>query len=307
MLEPKKDQNQGIGFKMFLNILNSYDEASIELLGWSFEKYLTAILPMSPDGALKSGSTVLNDFLTSLTNHYRSSSPVIRYGACLLLYTALSLNRKVLDESNHLFMFIASGFVDTDYLTTLMYLGMIDLIDNPEAAEAKSFLASHRVETNSCGFQSSIFKILHSIVKISPPLGKKLLQKMATSLEYLPLPIKLKQLELIHAWSKKLDKADMFFLQTIAPLAKDRNPKIQSAALKIINAIIPALRQSPQTEVTFLWSYISTILNNDTEHVIFFINSQSILVEVLALSREYPIDLLPLGAREEVFLYHFTI
>lgn len=255
---------------MFLNILNSYDEASFELLGWSFENYVTTVLPLSPDGFLKPGSTVLNDFLTSLTNHYRSSSPVVRYGACLLLFTALSLNPKILDESSHLFMFIASGLVDTDYLTTLLYLGMVDLVDNSGAAEAKKILALHRLDTNSGDFQSSIYKILHSIVKISPPLGKKVLQKMATSVEYLPLPMKLKQLELIHAWSKKLDKVDMFFLQTVAPLSKDPNAKIQKTALKILNAIIPALRHSPQAEVSFVWSYISTILTNDTEHVIPF-------------------------------------
>lgn len=266
-----KDQTQGIGFKMFLNILNSYDEASFELLGWAFEKYLTSILPVAPDGSLKPGSTVLNDFLTSLTNHYRSSSLIIRYGASILLYTAMKLNRKTLDESNHLFMFIASGLVDTDYLTTLLYLGMVDLVDNPEAAEAKKLLASHRLETNSSDFESSIFKILHSIVKISPPLGKKVLQKMAASLQYLPMSMKLKQLELIHAWSKKSDQADIFFLQSIAPLIKDPNPKIQKVSFKIIHAIIPALRHS-QSEVSFVWSYISTILNNETEVVIFHID-----------------------------------
>lgn len=270
--DPTQHRSQGIGFKMFLNILNSYDEASFELLGWAFEKYLTIALPTSSDGRLKPGSFLLNDFLISLTNHFRSSSPMMRYGACLFLYTALTLNRKLLDESNHLFMFIASGLMDTDYLTTLLYLGMVDLVDIPEAIEAKRLLALHRVETNSEDFQSNIFKILHSVVKISPPLGTKVIQKMATSLEYLPLPMKLKQLELIYSWSRKCDRVEMFFLQTISPLTNEPNLKIQQASLKIIKGILPALSHSTKGEVSFVWSYISAILSNDTEHVFFLIN-----------------------------------
>ena len=204
---------------MFLNLINPNDENAYDLLSWAFEKYTLSIIPAEVAGAVTQKKKVppnftpLNDFVTSLSNHFRSSSALVRYGACIFLHMALSLSSTLLQENTHVFIFIATGLLDTDYLSAFLYLTMAESMTGPDSAQIKELVAKYRhlgiltrVDSKNQDSSETLYKILGIVVKSSPPLATKLLQKMASSLEYLSKPMKLKQLELICVWGSKSEK-----------------------------------------------------------------------------------------------------
>lgn len=202
----------GIGYGMFLNLITPNDEQSYDLLSWAFETYTLSIIPSTTAEATNQQRKVpanfgpLNELMTSLANHFRSSAPLVRYGACLLLHSALSLSATLLKENSHLFIFIATGLLDTDYMSSFLYLAMAENLGTPEVAQIKQITSNWRQRGVVLDHDTSLIRILELVVKVSPPLATKLLQKMASSLEYLSKPMKLRQLDLIRVWGLKAEK-----------------------------------------------------------------------------------------------------
>ena len=198
---------------MFLNLISPNDENAYDLLPWAFEKFTMSIIPEQTASSMNEKKTIpanfapLNQYLLALSNHFRSSSTLVRYGACIFLHTALSMSSQLLLESKYLYIFIASGLLDTDYLTFFLYLSMVESLSFPEANEVKTMVTKYR-QSYLNGHSTNLYHVLESLVALSPPMATKLLQKMAGSLEYLSKPIKMKQLELIRIWGSKVDKVN---------------------------------------------------------------------------------------------------
>jgi hypothetical protein len=207
---------------MFLSLISPTEEHSYDLLSWAFEAYTLSIIPAAAADTINTKKKLppnfapLNDLMASLANHFRSSAPLVRYGACLLLHSALTLSVSLLKENAHLFIFIATGLLDTDYLSSFLYLAMAENMGTPESIQIKQITNRWRQFGNNLEHSTSMIQILELVVKVSPPLSTKLLQKMASSLEYLSKPLKLRQLELIRVWGIKADKVNMILLSILS-------------------------------------------------------------------------------------------
>ena len=88
-------------------------------------------------------------------------------------------------------------------------------------------------------------------------------------------------------------------MQTLVPLCADADTDIQSCTIKTIQSFVKGLKSCPPNEVSFVWSYISLLLNAKTE--------SNLLEQVLNLSKVYPIDLLKKETREKFLTHLFKL
>ncbi|KAJ3090469.1 hypothetical protein HK102_003650 [Quaeritorhiza haematococci] len=154
----------GSVYGIFLNLLNPHDECAYDLLSWAVETY-TICLISATDPSLSSSSedkdgnggparintatitsnnrTInqttstglivknfppLTDFITSLSNHFRATPALVRYGACVCLHSALVINPTLLHDIRSLYVFVVSGVLDTDHLAAFLYTSMLECV-----------------------------------------------------------------------------------------------------------------------------------------------------------------------------------
>lgn len=233
------------GYTVFLNLLSPQDEFTYDLLPWALEEYTKSVVtfvlqkakPKSPNKEF----AALVDFVISLSNHFRATPSLVRYGACICLYSALKFFPQIVQENRQLYSFIVSGALDSDYFCQFLYISMLEVVKADQvtkkvvAAIKESDLSktdfTHfnpviRVMVNSirhsdsfstydnifCGASNEIDEqvtlgdILDEASRSSPPLAPKLIHRMANSLDYFSKAIKLRQLELIRVWAGRSDK-----------------------------------------------------------------------------------------------------
>ncbi|KAI9207546.1 armadillo-type protein [Polychytrium aggregatum] len=125
----------GYGYGFFVNLLTPHDENAYDILAWALETFTLASLP--PPGGVTTAKTKkpllpitefkpLTEFINSLSHHSRATPPLIRYGACICLHSALTMCPTLLNDNKHLYMWIISGAMDTDYLSAFLYLSMLE-------------------------------------------------------------------------------------------------------------------------------------------------------------------------------------
>lgn len=190
------------------------------------ENYSVSLLPSTAasSGKMKkiplTDFPPLTDFIKSLANHFRATPPLVRYGACVSLHTALSVYPNMVADNKDLYVHIITGALDTDYLSAFLYVSMLEAVKAPEGRTLRDMLAALRHRERE-GFdydalfakviqikskEMTISDVLDVAIKASPPLGPKTLLKMANSLEYLPKGMQLRQLELIRLWGSRTEK-----------------------------------------------------------------------------------------------------
>ncbi|KAI8848354.1 armadillo-type protein [Chytridium lagenaria] len=235
-----------IGFNTFLNLLSPNDEDSYDLLPWSLETFTLAIGATPSDDrskrVLSREYLPLTDFIKSLSNHFRATPALVRYGACISLHASLTVCPSLVQSNKSILTFIISGVLDTDYLSSFLYLTMLETFcASFSKANIKEMVSKLRHElTGRLDYdvlygtfdtfkttEVRLADILDKAVEVAPPLAPKLLHKLINSLEFLAKTAKLRQMELVRLWSRKIEKFDTYTMQTLVPMLNDDDDEIR--------------------------------------------------------------------------------
>ncbi|KAI8922787.1 armadillo-type protein [Entophlyctis helioformis] len=312
-------ENNDITYSLFQDLISPHDEFAYDLLPWALEQY-TLNTYASYTGAPKTPPiawfSALNDYIVSLSNHFRATPPLVRYGACLALHSTLKLCPTFVSQNKQLWPFIVAGVLDTDYLTSFLYMSMLEMIETPDANDIRKLIA--RLRRTDAGLVSfdhlytnmalsddaatgdvSRGDILDIAVKHSPPLAPLLLHKLANSLDYLPTAYKLRQLELIRIWGRKSEKLDTFLMQMLVPLCSSEDERVQLETLRVVQAMIPGFSTASQADISFVWTYLVTLLDPKLSPIL--------LKSVLHLVKLFPLLQLNSVAREELMSCLFRL
>ncbi|KAJ1562765.1 hypothetical protein HK096_003735 [Nowakowskiella sp. JEL0078] len=314
-----------MGYAQFLNLLTPHDEYAYDLLPWALEHFTYSTIPAAivPTNAKSKKPTIkdcpgLADFMRSLTNHFRATPPLIRYGACVCLHMALSIYPGVIVDFHQLSIFIVSGSLDTDYLSAFLYISMLEVL-KPETLDKsqlsiKELISKYRrrdddlfdydvayVRNQDWSFKGiQIGDILDVAVKQCPPLATKILHKMADSMEYIVgKSMKLKQLELIRVWCSKLEKFDTFLMKILIPLLNSTDEDIQLATIKVLHALIPGFETASIADISFSWTYLQTMMSPKLK--------SSLLKSILKLIAKFPLHRLSDESREQLLSSLFQL
>ncbi|KAJ8326515.1 hypothetical protein O5D80_005263 [Batrachochytrium dendrobatidis] len=313
---PKKLDRSEFGFDVFQDLISSHDESAYDLLSWAVQEFAVKMSSAQTGIAVVppiAWSTTINDYIMSLSNHYRASPALVRYGACLSLYSIIKICPSFAKDNKHIWQFIIAGVLDTDYLCAFLYLSMIEMMDLPDAVALRNTILCLRNNnqtniTYDIQYANSLFtdtkkivkeSVLDIVAKYSPPMAPLLLHKLANALDYLPSKEILNQLELIKIWGKKSEKVDTFLIQMITPLCASSNESIQLKALEVLHAITPALLATSQADISFVWAYIVALMSPALGSVI--------LKSVLNLIEFFPLIQLNTVAREELMSCLFKL
>ncbi|KAJ3226007.1 hypothetical protein HK099_005713 [Clydaea vesicula] len=185
-------------YMLFLNMLTPHDEYAYDLLPWALETYTTNLVnniaipskpqtpesgtPSKPNSARNPSHATdlpvpsikqkeflpLLDFVLSLSNHFRAIPPLVRYGACVCLHSALKVFPSLLQENRQLYPFVISGAMDTDYLSQYLYVSMLEVVKSTEAPSSASAKKSpgRRVSLMDTQIQSlGVFQHFNPIIR----------------------------------------------------------------------------------------------------------------------------------------------
>ncbi|KAJ3091040.1 hypothetical protein HK100_007284 [Physocladia obscura] len=327
----------GIGYNFFLNLLTPNDEFAYDLLPWAIQRYTQITYSSSkPENQEKllpipyfdKPFEPLDAFIKSLANHFRASPPLIRYGSSATLHTALSAYPRLIENQPELYMFILTGLLDTDHLSAFLYLATLELCclngspSSPVQTKTLEFILKLRrqleddsvgYDTLYCDIEKPIFfnsnnnqftvtknvlkdigirDVLESASKMAPPIGSKLLHKLTNAFEYLSKRLKLRQLEIVRIWGTKSDKFDSHLMQAIFPLLQSIDEDLQLAAAGVIKTFIPKLYMSHTADINYAWTPLQTLMKPGT--------SAALLVVILGLIRDFPLDRLTDEMKEEL-------
>lgn len=226
------------GYTVFLNVIAPVEDYSYDLLSWAVEEYTSRLSKAMVKG--KPPAEVykhLIGFVMTLSNHFRASPQLVRYGASLCLFAALKAYPQLVQENRQLFNFIISGALDSNYQCQFLYTSMLEVVkpdQQPKKEVApvgvstdfpfthfnqavRSMIASLRHSDKIVTYDSlyktiqntasiQLCDILEEAAKGCPPIYPKLLHRAANSLDYFPRKEKLRQLELVRVWSGRSEK-----------------------------------------------------------------------------------------------------
>ena len=266
-------------YKVFTGLLSSQDEFPLDLLPWAFDNYTMAILPAAAKKTLPitAPPPSLQGFLQSFGNHFRAASPIIRYAAAICLHAAANICPKALLDDQQILLNIISECLDSDYLTSYLYLTILDSLKLvSEKSLQQSLDRMKRVNFGDMNYDkkyiqlpqgsaaaiSNLFEALESACKRVGTVPPKFLQKTANGLEYLPKEQKIRQLDVINLWVSKLDKINTFLIQSLVPYLTDEDTDIQYATTKIFKNLSNSLKTALSQDVSYLWTHYKSVLNS---------------------------------------------
>jgi hypothetical protein len=195
--------------------LTPSDEYSYDLLPWAVENYTKSLLDNSTE---EKKYKPLTDYINSLTNHFRASPALIRFGACICLHSALNVYPGLVEDNPNLMIYIMSGVLDSDYLSSFLYLTILDTIFlNRGNKVMHNLVARYRHEEVVQGKEGEIdiTHIMDFAAGGCPPIAPRLLHRIVNSLEYLSTPLKIKQIELVRLWGGKSEKVVKFSVYNV--------------------------------------------------------------------------------------------
>ncbi|KAI9350180.1 armadillo-type protein [Obelidium mucronatum] len=330
---PSRDSHAyGTGYNFFLNLLTPHDEFAYDLLPWALENFSTVTYYSFPENKGKpipisatEQFPALDEFIKSLTNHFRATPALIRYGASSALHTSLVMYPKVAENHPGLLVYILTGILDTDHLAAFLYMSMLESIcanGSPNAAKNKTreliikfrrqtdddvvgydmlYFDADRVtippvsgivRTAPASKEVSISDIFDVATGLTPPIAPKLLHKLLNTFEYLPKRLKLKQLELVRLWGSKSEKFDTQLMQTLFPLLNSLDEDIQLATAHILKALITKFNSAHSADINYAWSHLQSLMKPGT--------GANLLCSILGLIRDFPLDRLGDEAKEDL-------
>ncbi|KAJ3335497.1 hypothetical protein HDU91_002172, partial [Kappamyces sp. JEL0680] len=111
-------------YVLLLELIGSQEESAYDLLSWTVETFFKK---QGPKNAEEKTSTT--EFCSALSNHFKASPALIRYGSALALLAIGSLQPNFPSVNVHVWNFVVSGVLDSDYLTAGMYLQLLEYIE----------------------------------------------------------------------------------------------------------------------------------------------------------------------------------
>ncbi|KAJ3242402.1 hypothetical protein HDU78_001407 [Chytriomyces hyalinus] len=318
----------GTGFNFFLNLLTPTNESSYDLLPWTLETFTNIMYYSIPANKTKAipiaGASeqfeALEEFVKSLSNHFRASPPLVRYGASAALHTSLLQHPRLVDLQPSLLTFILTGCLDTDPLAAFLYLTILEGIctggaQTPVKTKVKELISklrrtldaeavtydslffdadrvASRVSGESFADDAKLRDVLDAAALMAPPIAPKLLQKLVNSFEYLPKTMKLRQLDIVRLWGAKSEKLDANLMQALLPLLSCIDEDIQLSTVRVVKALIPRLNASNSADINYAWSFLQNLMQTKT--------SAPLLCSILGLIRDFPLDRLGDDTKEEL-------
>jgi hypothetical protein len=212
------NQRQASLYPLFVDIISADMEVGFDLLAWSIETYTNMLLP--PQKSKKPGATgpsfgALLEFIVILLNHFQATPPLVRYGSAVSLHSAVTINEAFLSENKQFHPFIVSGALDSDYLTSFIYITLLPLIQTGDGKNLETLVKKYQdtrsgnitydmrnAPNTNCMMESRtiLSEALECAVTFSSPLQTKQLQKLINSLEFMTKQQKLRQMEIIRIW-----------------------------------------------------------------------------------------------------------
>ncbi|KAJ3064614.1 hypothetical protein HDU98_011984, partial [Podochytrium sp. JEL0797] len=94
----------------------------------------TNLSPLPSPSSTESITTILDtfdpldEFIKSLSNHFRASPALIRFGASAALHSALTMYPSLMRNNPGLMVFVLTGVLDTDHLSAFLYMAVLELV-----------------------------------------------------------------------------------------------------------------------------------------------------------------------------------
>ena len=199
---------------IFTVLLTARDEHAFDLLHWSVEAYLSEL---SKKQGVDLG-VITDALLKSITNFFRASPSMVRYGACCCLHATVKAYPAIFQKSPTIISHIINGCLDDDHSTAGLYFSILEMYKLTD--DVKAMIATIRKESsNTIDFDTrnsvaagpldkrvTVLDVISAVIKTTSPMPSASFQKLVNALEFLSKRQLLKQLQLIRLWAVKLEK-----------------------------------------------------------------------------------------------------
>ncbi|TPX45274.1 hypothetical protein SeMB42_g04067 [Synchytrium endobioticum] len=303
------------GYQMFSNLLQAQSESAHDVLSWALETYTTSLVPSAKGKGAKKFTaippvemTAYADFLSTLQNHFQSSSPPLRYSTCLCLHTAITLCPDLISAYPQYAAKLIVGAADVDHLTAFIYMSLLSKIaTNTEAGHLIEELVEQYRRRGLIGLSYdakcisvtpgkeqgvTMYHILAAVVKHTVLPDKKFMAKVVGSLDSLQPCQRMRMLDVVRAWLTQSSDLDLDLLHALLPLTQSPDSALQASALKITGCILPALSSAQPHEVAFVWNSIKNMFNATSKPIA--------AISVVHLCMSLPLNLLNASAVTEL-------
>ena len=217
-------------YAVLLELISSQVECAYDLLSWTVETFFKKNSPKSTSTAAPESAEInspkhvslSSNFSAALSNYFKASPALIRYGAALALNSISSLHSNFAAQNPNIWNYIVSGISDSDFLTAGLYLQLLECIDfgidGPVIKQLVSEIKQDSIQNQSYDdifISTGIVKeqnsevksdLVEAVAKVAPPLTLADLHKIANTLDFLDSKMKLRQMRIIRAWCRKTAK-----------------------------------------------------------------------------------------------------
>lgn len=144
-------------YNIFLNLISPQDEYAYDLLSWSLETFTEKVYsiedtkPKKPIAkkinsltTIGNNNAALLEFILNLSNHYRATPALVRYGAGVSLHSAVKIFPKLIQGNRGLYQFIISGCLDPDFLTSFLFMTLLPCVKEEEVYAPPTSIAPER-------------------------------------------------------------------------------------------------------------------------------------------------------------------
>jgi hypothetical protein len=297
-------------YALLLDLISTQNESAFDLLAWTVETFFKKLGNRTSDEKISS-----SEFSIALSNHFQAAPSLIRYGAALALLSIALLQPSFPATNVHIWNFIISGVLDSDFLTAGVYLQLLESVDfaadGPSIKQMVSLLRKENFKNltyddiyisvpHKFDSRKNRQQLLDVVVKHAPVLSNAQLHKLANALDFIAPKLKLKQLELIRVWGKKQLNLDIHIMKMLIPLCASPDEEVQLEAIKVLETLLPPFATSTGPEIQYIWGYVSRLLSCKMEEA-------SVCLAAIQLMGVFPALKLNTSAREELLSILFSL
>lgn len=224
-------------YGVLLELISSQVEGAYDLLSWTVETFFNKqqnSKPAAVDDPTSKQPISSTEFAHALSNYFKASPALIRYGAALALNSLATITTAgqnmptFLSQNPNMYSYIVQGICDYDFLTSGLYMQLLEALDfgSVDGPIVRQHLSDVRqdslrslsyddlflgigggTEASAATLSENRVKLMEAVAKPAPPLGLAELHKMANTLDFVDDKLKLKHMRLIRVWGRKTTKA----------------------------------------------------------------------------------------------------
>lgn len=160
-------------------------------------------------------SNVITEFVKSLSHHVQAPSDLVRYSACICLYSCIQAAPAVLKSVPLLINDIINGCYDDDHGAAAVCIAIVDqfIVQDPKTSvktrndrELLSYDSLYKLDIQSWDQPKPLSEKMLAAVKLAQPLPPTVVQTFLNALDALPESKLSKHLYVASLWLSKLDK-----------------------------------------------------------------------------------------------------